>query len=276
MKCRLFAWIAFCVIMVTGSASAHGDLHDRIMRITAEIQESPSAGLFFKRGLLHLEHGEAESALADLSETERLSPGALEIDPPRAEALMLLGKDSDALEVLYRCLDREPSASRCLLLRARVFVRMGKKDHAVHDYRKTLSLVSNPEPDLLLEVSKALVENKQDAEALEVLDQGIARLGPLPPLVSAAVEIDVGNGNIGCALTRIDIAQAAAPRPEPWMASRASILARVGRTGESKAAWKSLLDRISSLPPNERSSHAMCSRAKEARDALAALNSNPP
>ena len=275
MKIRLFTWIAFSVIMVTGCAFAHGDLHDRISQITEELRESPSAGLFFKRGRLHFEHGEAEAALADFSEVDRLAPGTFETDVPRAEALMLLEKYSSALDVLNLCLDRDPSASQCLVLRARVFGRLREPDSAIHDYCKALSLVSQPEPDLLLEVSAALAENKQKTAALEIIDQGIARLGLLPSFVNAAIEIDFGNVNIEGALRRIDVAQAAAPRPEPWMARRASILARASRIVESQAAWHSLLDHISTLPSAERTSHAMCCRVREARDALAALKSNP-
>ncbi len=263
------------MIIVNGVAFAHGDLHERISQITEEIRESPSAGLFFKRGRLHLEHGEAEAALADFREVDRLAAGAFETDVPQAEALMLLGKYSSALEVLNHCLDRDPSASRCLVLRARVFGRLGEPDSAIHDYRKALSLVPQPEPDLLLEVSAALAKHKETTAALKVLDQGIARLGPLPSLVIAAIEIDFGNGNIEGALRRIDVAQDASLRPEPWMARRASMLARAGRIDESRAAWQSLLERISSLPPAERTSHAMCSRVREARDALAAMESNP-
>jgi tetratricopeptide (TPR) repeat protein len=262
--------------METGTAFAHGDLHERISQLTGQLREFPSAGLFFKRGCLHLEHGEAGAALADFHEVDRLAPGAFETDAPRAGALMLLGKHRPALECLNRCLVRDPSASRCLVMRARVFGCLGEPDSAIHDYRKALSLVSQPEPDLLLEVSAALAENKQTAAALEVLDQGIVRLGPLASLVNAAIGLEMGNGNIEGALRRVDTAQAAAPRPEPWMARRASILARAGRIDESRAAWQSLLDSVSSLPLGERTSHAMYSRVREAREALAALESNPP
>ncbi len=275
MKNRLFASINLFLIMVTGVALAHGDLHERISQITGQLHESPSAGLFFKRGCLHLEHGEAEAALEDFLEVDRLASGAFETDAPRAEGYMLLGKHGLALESLNCCLARDPSSTRCLVLRARVFGRLGKPEAAIHDYRKALSLVSQPEPDLLLEFSAALAENKQAVAALEVLDQGIARLGPLPSLVNVSIEIDLRNGNSEGALRRIDVMQDAAPRPEPWMARRASVLARAGRIAESRAAWHSLLDRISSLPPGERTSHAMSSRVREARDALAALESNP-
>jgi predicted Zn-dependent protease len=129
---------------------------------------------------------------------------------------------------------------------------------------------------MVLEVSAALAEIKQPAAALQALDEAIARLGPLVSLVNAAIEIDMENGNADGALRRIDMMRDAAPRPEPWMARRASVLARAGRTAESQAAWQSLLDHLSSLPAGERSSHAMFARAREARDALAALESNTP
>lgn len=272
---RLFAWISFPMILGVQPAYAHGEPHERISQITGELRESPSAGLFFKRGCLHLDHGEVEAALADFLEVDRLAPGEFETEAPRAEGYLQLGQFPQALEALNRELDRDPAASRCLVLRARVFGRLGEPASAIRDYRKALALVPQADPDLLLEVSTALAANKQSKAALGILDQGIARLGPLPSLVNAAIETELGIGNTEAALRRIDRARDAAPRPEPWMARRASILARAGRTAESRAAWQAILTHISALPPGERSSHAMYSRVREARDALAALESIP-
>jgi hypothetical protein len=66
-----------------------------------------------------------------------------------------------------------------------------------------------------------------------------------------------------------------APRPEPWMARRASILAQAGRIEESRAAWQALVDHLSALPNLERGSHAMSTLMEQAKQALAAL-ANPP
>jgi tetratricopeptide (TPR) repeat protein len=273
--CR-FTMIALAVFVIPPSTFAHGDLHDRILQVTGELNKSSSAELFFKRGCLHLEHCAGEAALADFSEAELLGHSGLEIDALKAEGLMLLGKDRPALEALNRCLNRDPSSSHCLVLRARVFGRLGESIAAIHDYRKALSLVSKPEPDLILEISTALAKNKQAIDALEVLDQGMVRLGPLASLMTAAIEIDLGIRNIEGALRRIDVARNAAPRPEPWMARKASILARAGSTAESQAEWQLLLDHIASLSPGERNSHAMHCCVQEAQAALATLKSKPP
>ena len=69
-------------------------------------------------------------------------------------------------------------------------------------------------------------------------------------------------------LKRIDAMQASAPRPEPWMAKRASILAQAGRADDAKAAWTALRDHLLALPNLERGSHAMSRLLEEAQAAL--------
>lgn len=275
MKLRLAPRVGLILWLHVGFAGAHGDPHDRIAELTRRLRDDPSADLFFKRGSLRLERRKAVAALADFQEADRLSPGVFETGPKRAEAYLLLGKNSRALEILDLCLEREPGNARCLLLRARASLGIGKPDSAIRDFRMALSLVPAAEPDLLIEVSTVLADHGKAREALEILDCGTARLGPLVSLETRAIEFELRIGNPCGALRRIDAMEAAAPRPEPWMVRRASVLARAGRMDESRVAWQSLIDHISALPIRERVSAAMCSRVREAREALAALNHAP-
>jgi len=66
----------------------------------------------------------------------------------------------------------------------------------------------------------------------------------------------------------VDEAQKEAPRPEPWMARRATILTQAGRIEESRNAWKALLAQLASLPEHDRASRAMRQLEDEARKAL--------
>lgn len=97
------------------------------------------------------------------------------------------------------------------------------------------------------------------------------RLGPIPSLQLKVLEVEVAAGRCDSALSRLDAMQRSAPRPEPWMEKRASILAQAGRPAESRAAWQALVSHLRSLPANERDSHAMARLAERARQALAAL-----
>ena len=58
-----------CALLILWPASpallAHGDLHDRIVEISAQIERQPaSSGLIFKRAELHRHHGDWPAALA--------------------------------------------------------------------------------------------------------------------------------------------------------------------------------------------------------------------
>ncbi len=104
---------------------------------------------------------------------------------------------------------------------------------------------------------------------------GIEKLGPIPSLVIRAMDLEIATKNFAAALTRVEAMRQSAPRPEPWMAKRASILAQAGRIQESRAAWQALVEHLAALPNLERGSHAMSKLTAEAKQALAALDSLP-
>ena len=135
----------------------------------------------------------------------------------------------------------------------------------------------NPEPDLYLEVVDALQVQQRNEDAAQVLATGIAKLGNIPGLVLRALDLEIAIGRIDLALTRVDAMQCKAPRPEPWMARRASMLAKVGRVDEARTAWQTLSDHLAKLPNLERGSHAMSVLAEESQKALAELkpSANP-
>ena len=252
-------------------AAGHGDLTESIARISGQIQQTPTSELYFQRGKLRLENGNAMAALADF---DRIPHDTIETAPLRAEALIKLGKHTLALKTLDRFLTTHPDASRCLVLRARTFAHLGDPASAIRDYQKALALTPKPEPDLVLEVSSALAKQNRFSEALQILDHSTPK--PLPSLALAALDLETRAGDWNSALRRIETMRKSAARPEPWMARRASILAQAGRIDESRRAWNDLLQHIAKLPPAERDSHAMSLRASEAREALASLTNSAP
>ena len=110
-------------------------------------------------------------------------------------------------------------------------------------------------------------------EAVQVLAAGIEKLGPIPSLALRAMEVEIATKNFDAALTRVEALRKSAPRPEPWMARRASVLAQAGRIEDSRAAWQALVEHLAALPNLERGSHAMSKLAEDARQALASLAS---
>jgi tetratricopeptide (TPR) repeat protein len=193
----------------------------------------------------------------------------------RGDALLVAGEFPKAKEALGRQLVSHPECARAWLLRARAEERMGEETVSLADYREAFRRIASPDPDLVQEVATALATHGCEKEAAQVLATGIAKLGKIPSLVLRAVELEIAMKDFDAALRRVDEARQTAPRPEPWMARRAAVLAQAGRIEESRAAWNALAEHLECLPDQERTSTAMTRLAEEARHELTPLQPPP-
>jgi tetratricopeptide (TPR) repeat protein len=250
----------------------HGGYHERIAYLTAEAKKNPSDPLLpLELANLHRQHGDLQLSLRNLDRVDAIAPGKFLTGLLRGEAWLEAGKFARAKEALDRQLVSHPESARAWLVRARAEQRMGQDTASLADYREALQRTASPEPDLVHEVAGALATQGHQKEAAEVLATGIEKLGKIPSLVLRALDLEIAMKDFDAALRRVEEAQKDAPRPEPWMARRAAVLAQAGRLEESRAAWKALAKHLDSLPDRERTSHAMSKLTKETRQALATL-----
>ena len=263
---------ALLVPLSTGSVFGHGGYHERMAYLTAEVEKNPDDPLlYFELGNLHGEHGDWELALQDLERVDALAPGKFLTDLARGNAGLVAGKFTQAKDALDRQLVSHPENARAWLFRARAERQLGQDEASLADFREALKRTPSLDPDIVQEVADALATQGHKDEAAQVLAAGIERLGKIPSLVLRAVELDIAMKNIDAALRRIEDVRREAPRPEPWMARRAMVLAQVGRIDESRQAWKALAEHLDSLPERERASAAMTNFAEETRQALLSL-----
>ncbi|MEI6653436.1 MAG: tetratricopeptide repeat protein [Verrucomicrobiota bacterium] len=272
---RLGWWLA-AGWLGTFAASGHGDVHARIEGMSQRIATSPAdARLYLQRAELFRQHEQWQAAFADCDKAEQLDP-AIDAALLRGRCLLEAARPADALPVLDGYLGRHPQHTQAWVCRARVLTRLKRHAAAIADYREALQRSPRPEPDLVQECADALAALGKISEAVQVLDDGLAKLGAVPSLALHAMDIEAAAGNFVAALARVETLRKAAPRPEPWMAKRASLLAQAGRMQESQAAWQALVGHLSALPALERRSHAMSQLLEQARQALAALDSVRP
>jgi tetratricopeptide (TPR) repeat protein len=254
------------------SVFGHGGYHERMAYLTAEVEKNPDDPLlYFELGNLHGEHGDLELALQNLERVDALAPGKFVTDLARGNACLVAGKFTRAKEALDRQLVTHPENPRAWLLRARAERQLGQDEASLADFREALKRTPSLDPDIVQEVADALAMRGHREEAAQVLATGIEKLGKIPSLVLRALDLEIAMKNLDAAFRRIEEARRDAPRPEPWMARRAIVLAQVGRIDESRAAWKALADHLNSLPERERASAAMTNFAEESRQALASL-----
>jgi predicted Zn-dependent protease len=247
----------------------HEGLHELIAAQIKAVAKDPSdPGLRLELASLYGRHGELKLALQNLDKVDALAPGKFPTDLFRAEAFLVARDFAKAKQALDRQIAAHPESGPSWLLRARAQRELGQHAASLVDYREALKRTSAPEPDLVEEVAGALAADGQKEEAAQVLAAGIERLGKIPSLMLRALDLEIETKNFDAALVRIEQARRDAPRPEPWMARRAVVLAQAGRTEESRAAWKALLEHLDSLPDHDRSSRAMVEFRKEAGEAL--------
>src|SRR5436190_69743 len=140
-------YLACCVPHSPERLWAHGDLHERILTLSARIQASPgNAELLLQRADLHRVHQEWALALADYQRARELCP---------TEDLALLGmgrtwfecgEPVEARPLLDAFLKQHPCHPEALIVRARTLVALGQGRAAVFDYSSALENSSNQLP----------------------------------------------------------------------------------------------------------------------------------
>jgi tetratricopeptide (TPR) repeat protein len=123
-----------------------------------------------------------------------------------------------------------------------------------------------------------VAEGKEhQSKALEGIEEGIARLGPLVVLQSTALDLEVQLRRYDNALARLDRIASQARRQESWLARRGDILRQAGRPEEAQAAFALALAAIDKLAPAQRNVPAiqdLRTRLRSDLDELRAASQN--
>ena len=269
-------FLALSMVLAVTPCHGHGGFHEEIARCNERIAAEPgNAEHWFQRGRLDCLHGDWMRALMDLDTVERLAPGKYPVDLVRSQAWLAGGKLPQAKTALDAFVEAQPEVAEGFVTRARLMVRLEQADAAAADFQKGLAITESPEPDLYVETADALVMAKCPEKAVRTLDAGMVKLGVIASLAEKALALERSLGHYEAALSRIAVMQQAAPRPEPWMAKRADVLAQAGRRDEARLAWEELRGHLLALPDQERNSRSMSGLLEQCQQALAVPRPSP-
>lgn len=229
----LMALLAFAASCLFAShALAHGDLHERIEAVTAQmLTNSTAPELWLQRADLNRQHGEFTDALADLDHVRQLKPGWAAVPLQLARIYFDAGEFARCEFAASECLKLDPANADALVLRARALVHLGKPERAVADYDAVLNVTNAaaPLPDLYLERARALATLKLWDDAIAGLDAGMKRIGFTPSLALPAIDYERQRGAFAAALTRLDQAKRFFSK-ESYDALRAEILNQTSKS----------------------------------------------
>lgn len=264
------AAIAVCLTLLAAPVRAHEGLHEQLVAVTAKIKRDPkNSSLYLQRGELHRLHGDWRRAAADYDRAARLQPNLTIVDLGRGKMLFESHRLQQARFVLDRFLRRQPDHAEGLVTRARVLAKTGARVKAAQDFTQAIALAQPPEPELYLERAQVLAEDARHVEeALQGLEEGINRLGPIVSLQLLAMDLELRRNNYDGALTRLDKIAAQSERKEMWLVRRGEILRSAGRIDEARASFNTALGAIGALSPDRRQSRAIRALELRARSGL--------
>lgn len=274
-----WGWIAFlCAIcfLAAPPLRGHPEIEVLIAEIDRRIQEEPSdPALYLRRGELRRLHREWIPALNDYQHARDLDPDLAVVDLCLAKILLEEGLWTPAILVLDRYLAERPREAEGLATRARARWRLGDLDGAALDLARAIEVYPAsrfPPPELYLECAQAWAAWGRPDQALQVLDEGLARLGSPITLVLSALQVELDRRRYPQALARIDEAARTSPRKEIWLLRRGRVLEEAGRAEEAVTAYREALAAVERSPAFRRQNRATQRLEAEARESLERLS----
>lgn len=259
-------------LSVSPFSHAHGAAPERLAALAVSLEKSPdSAALLVEQADLMVEHGDHAVARRSLDRAEAMGRKDLPIERVRARLLIDEGKLVEAVAHLDKAVAASLADTAALMLRAKAYQSLGKRDESLADYRAVADGLTAPTGDFAIEAADAFVSAGQLEEAGRILKKAVNVSGKAPSLLARLIDIDVALGRPAAAIEWVDAMQQRAPRAEPWMARRAELLAQAGKTDEARVAWTALRDHLAKLPSLERGSPALRPLAERVAKALATL-----
>lgn len=262
---------------------AHDAPDHQLVETSVKIRKQPKdAGLYLHRGRLNLDLEHLRDAEADFRK-------ALQVDPALASAhyflaeTLLKAKQAQAAEAEARAFiaSLNPDESGGLLrgyrLLGKSLALQGRARDAAETFRRAIGYSPRPEPEQYAECARAYSQSGTDgvALALTVLDEGMAKLGPLASLQADAIEMDLQAGRLDEALSRLDRQIAAGQGSEFPLFRKGEILAGAKRTAEAQVAFEQAFAAISARPVLRQSTPALVKLRDDIRQRLAQVTRTP-
>lgn len=246
----MLAVVFFLAFATPQTASAHGELLIRINSATLRIAAATNnfAQLYLERGELYREDTNWAAAEADYATAEKLDPKLVAVDFCRARMLDEAGRLAESRALFDDYLARYPNDGEAYFGRARVLVKLNDRKGAIADYRRGLELTREAEPQFFLEFAQTLAAEKKLDEALQALDAGIKKFGPIPTLQTVALDMEVEQKNYDAAIARLESLMKPAQRKESWLARRGDIQLMANRPTDARKSYEGSLAAIKTLP----------------------------
>lgn len=171
----------------------HGDIHERILKISKEIKkDSSNAHLYFKRARLYYQHEDYKNSLKDLNKSSKLGISTLEQDLLYSKTFLKLKDYNNSIHIAERVLKKQPRHVRAIKIMAQNYQEISENERSAIAYQKVIDNSANRLPENYVDASIAWEKLNSDvgyANAKKIIRRGIEDLGDLISLYNRLSEI---------------------------------------------------------------------------------------
>ncbi len=179
---EIFFFILYIVIFCTAGMS-HGDLDQRIIDATLEINEDPNnATLYFKRGKLYFQHQEYKNSVLDLSIAENKGFKEAELYLFISKSYFVLDDFENAelnLKKFYAIDSLHIVAHK---LEAKIELAKGNFEKSALEFEYVIDYAKIPLPENYIDAANSWLATKTTEgldKAITILKKGLIDIGPL-------------------------------------------------------------------------------------------------
>lgn len=263
------ATLTLALLVGAATASGHPGLHEQEAEVERAIATAPeNVDLYVQRGQILVKKGDWDGALASLEEARRRGAEADRIDLLEGSTYLRAQWPQMAKARFETVIARSPKQFAAVLGRARAWKALDHPELAAGDFERAFEGLERPTPTHVLEWQQALLAAGQKEAALAALDRGAARIGPVPGVLLAAVDLSLELGRPEAALARLDQLLARSPDQPVWLLRRGEILRAAGREQEARDAYEKALTLVQRRS-SKRNSTRFAELEQELRAALA-------
>ncbi len=223
------------IMFLAAAAHAHDGIHEQIVAVTAEIKRKPrDTSLYLKRAELFRLHKEWRNSERDLNAAARLDPSLKIVDLRRGKLFFDMGEFKRARIVLERFNIAEPKAFDGVLALGRTLAKLGDASGAADFFQKAIELSPSDSAEIYVERAEVFENAGRFVEALDGLDEGIAKLGPIVTLEAPAIDLEIRLKRFDPAIARINRIAQGMSRNEPFLLLKGETLIKAERFCEAR------------------------------------------
>jgi len=239
------------LVLGTAAATAHGPFHERIQALTLELQSKPEdVSLLARRCDIERAHGLWPEAMADLVQLEKLAPADPTNGLRRGVILLGRGQAVEAVPHLRKWVEKHPDGTDERLALAQACMGAKQWTNAIQEFSTVLASSAEARAQVFLDRAQCQQQAGDSAtNILKGLDEGIARIGPIPQLVRHAAEVELLRGAVEAAVARIGVLAERSERKERWLFEQGELFRRGGRLEDAQRCYSNAIVVLESLPP---------------------------